>query len=137
MFGIGYSTMARMAVMALAIGATAGCERSVGAPTYQAVGGVVEACQLETGEMTVRLTGREARSSEEKLHCVITKDSEIYVNDRFTKLQDIEVGDRVELIGYRDPSPQQERFVVTYAYGLHAMERPAMPAVLSAAIADN
>lgn len=131
------STAARIAALSLLIGVIAGCERSPGAPSYQAVGGVVEACQLETGELTVRTAAREARNNDERLHCVITKDTEIYVNDRFTMIQDIEVGDRVELIGYRDPSPQQERYVVTYAYVLHAMDRPEMPEVLSAAISDK
>lgn len=110
----------------------AGCERSAAPPEYRAVSGSVEACQPDTGELTVRQPPRELRTrGDEPLHCVITKDSEIYVNDRFTTIRDIETGDRVELIGYRDPSPQQERFVVTYGYVLHPLEKPPLPEILA------
>lgn len=110
----------------IAVAATTGCERAPVAPAYQAVTGVVETRLLETGELMLRAIGREQRG-DELLHCQLTKDTEVYVNDRFTTIQHIEQGDSIELIGYRDPAPQADRFVVTYAYVRHPQEPPPLP----------
>lgn len=41
--------------------------------------------------------------------CVATKDTEIYVNDRFSGIEEIRVGDVLESVGYWD----RERFVLS------------------------
>jgi hypothetical protein len=98
-----------------------GCERRADEKAYQVFTGVVRALDVETGEVLVRPDeppdwwhgGR-------TIFCVATKDSEVYVNDRFAGVEEIRVGDTIEVIGYRDG----ERFVVNQAN----IARPEPPA---------
>ena len=102
----------------------AGCERPAAPKRYVVQQGSVMTSNRETGELGVAVVRRMARSeTRETLACVVTKDSEIYINDRFAAFNEINIGDVVELIGYRDPNPGSDKFVVTYAYVEEAGER--------------
>jgi hypothetical protein len=95
---------------------------------YNVLAGKVVACHPDTGELTVRVSRRTVEGpAEHTLYCVVTRDSEIYVNDKFSAIDEIQLGDAVELVGYRDPNPQLERFVVSFAYFDHPLPAPPRP----------
>ena len=80
-----------------------GCSEQKPQSRYQALRGTVRALDVETGEVFVRAEGPLAGwRSDRDVPCVITRDSEIYINDRFSQVQDVWVADTVELVGYRD-----------------------------------
>ena len=110
-----------------------GCDPPPVTHSYRVLSGAVIACHTETGELTVRLSdfSRRRRQNEDRVHCVITRDSEVYVNDRFATLSDIALGDQIEVIGYRDPQRRIERFVVSYAYVKHPLPPPRLPAEIA------
>jgi hypothetical protein len=111
--------------LTLLIPAVGGCDRQTTPSRYSVVLGDVTACQNDIGEITVavvRRGGQEATG--ETLHCTVTGDSEIYVDDRLGTLNDVQPGVRVELIGYRDPNPAIDRFTVTFATIAHAHAPP-------------
>jgi hypothetical protein len=103
----------------------AGCEDQPPPNRYSVIAGTVVACHTDTGELSVRGARRTAEGpSEETIHCLITRDSEIYVNDKFSSIGEIQLGDAVELVGRRHPNPQLERFVVSFAYFDHPLPAP-------------
>jgi hypothetical protein len=108
----------RVAPLCAALTLLSGCGRPADTDRYVAPGGRVISVLPNTGEMVVRpFAGSNAPAgSDAPLSCVITKDSELYVNDRFSVIEEISPGDWVELVGYWDRSPPLERFVVSYAY---------------------
>lgn len=111
-----------------------GCDEPSPGAHYSVVAGKVMACHAETGELRVRAThpgGDEA--TPEIVYCVVTRESEIYVNDEVRPLSEIQLGDEVELIGHRDPDPQTRRFVVSFAYLDHPLPPPAPPVFAPAA----
>jgi hypothetical protein len=78
--------------------------------------GTVESVRADTGQLTVRVLSPRAEESEsERVSCLLTSDAEVYVNDKCSSLEAISIGDTVELIGYPDPSPRAERFLVCLA----------------------
>ncbi|MFN0136291.1 MAG: hypothetical protein ACKVS9_09265 [Phycisphaerae bacterium] len=111
---------ARRTLASLAVAALVGCDRPAPAHRYLVLAGVVTACAYETGELAVTVSRRTAGGpSEEAIDCVVTKDSEIYVNGRFAQFSEIALRDAVTLIGYNDANPRSSRFVVSYAYFEH------------------
>jgi len=119
-----------VAVAAVALGA-GGCEARREPGHYSVLAGEVIACQPDTGELTIRGPRRTAEGPEEQTsYCLITRDSEIYINDRFSSIREIRPGDTVELIVRRDSDPQSgpdaglQRYVVAFAY----VDRPLPPA---------
>lgn len=115
------------ALLAAVLCAT-GCEPPRPPGRYSVLAGKVIACHPDTGELTVRGSRRTVEGpTEETVYCLITRDSEIYVNDRFSSIEEIQIGDTVELIGRRDPNPQLERFVVSFAYFDHPLPAPPRP----------
>jgi hypothetical protein len=116
-------------ILALAIG----CERPRNPHTYTVLSGTVLSRHSETGELLVELSPTSAhRFGSDRIQCVVTKDSEIYINDVFRTLEDIQLGDPIELIGYRESERRLERFVVTLARSEHPLPPPALPPELSA-----
>jgi hypothetical protein len=88
----------------------AGCSRQGASPPYQALSGVVRAIDLETGELFIRAEHPPPPwHADRNVPCVATKDSELYVNDRFSDLRDVRFDDAIEAIGYRD----HDRFVLS------------------------
>jgi hypothetical protein len=113
---------------ALAAGLNAGCERTRSPRQYATLTGHVLACHTDTGELSVRVPRKQPGTpSEQPIFCVITKDSEIYVDDMFSTMAAIEVNDTIELVGYHDPDPRQERFVVSFAYVDRQLPPPPLP----------
>jgi hypothetical protein len=111
----------------------AGCEPPITPHQYSVVSGKVVTCRTDTGELSVRGTRRTADGPvDETIYCLITRDTEIYVNDKFSSISEIKIGDAVELIGHRDPDPQLERFVVSFAYFDHPLPPPPRPELVPA-----
>jgi hypothetical protein len=107
---------------------TVGCESRDAISRYETLIGTVVTRDADTGELTVRTPApRGAASSHRSDLCVVTEDTEIYLNDKFSLIGAIAVGDIVELIGYRDPHPRPERFVVSFAVVNRDEPAPAPP----------
>lgn len=108
-----------------------GCEPQRTPHRYSVVVGKVVACHTETGELSVRAPRRTAEgTADQTVYCLVTDESEVYVNDKFSSMQEIQLGDTVEVIGYRQRDPQLERFVVSIAYfdrPLPAAPSPVLP----------
>lgn len=102
-------------VLFAAVAFLGGCQPPPAKHVYSALAGEVLSCHPRTGELTVRATGA-TRRGDDTVYCVLTQDSEIYINDRFSTIDSIAIGDTLELVGYRDARPPLERFVVTFAY---------------------
>jgi len=111
-----------------------GCEDELATPNpYTVLAGKVLSCHADTGELTVRISRRSVAGPTEKaIYCVVTRDSEIYVNDKFSSIEEIQLGDAVELVGYDDPNPRLQRFVVSFAYFDHPLPPPPAPELVPA-----
>lgn len=121
-------------MLAMLVVQLAGCTEQPPEHHYSVLSGKVISCDAEIGELHVEVTGAANRKSKpDRIHCVVTQDSEVYVNDRFTTLREVHVGDAVELIGYREPDRRLESFVVGFAY----FRQPLAPAVVPAIFADQ
>ena len=112
--------------------AVQGCGEPAPAQRYKVSAGKVLSCRPDTGELEIQLDVRPSARGPRRLFCVVTSDSEIYINDQTESIDAIQLGDAVELVGYRDPTPGMERFVVTFAYFEHPMP-PAIEPVFTAA----
>ena len=111
------SRTSALALGLLAVCATGACSRQAPSNRHEELSGIVEALQPETGRLTLRNTGtRPEPADDQKVSCLLTNDTEIYINDRVRSLDAIQVGDTIELFGYRDPNPRAERFIVRMAY---------------------
>ena len=94
----------------------AGCGEQGRPERHEALIGTIESLHADTGQLTVRARGfRPEPDSEQSISCLLTSDAEIYVNDKFSDLAGLAVGDSVELVGYREPIPRSERFLVALA----------------------
>jgi len=100
----------------------AGCSRHEPSPPYQALSGVVRAIDCETGELLIRAE----RPADRNLVCVVTKDSELYVNDRFSDLREVRIDDALDAIAYRD----RDRFVLSLVNIRRREPAPPAPAFL-------
>ena len=106
----------------------AGCERASSPSQYQTLSGRVLARDTETRELSVSVRRRHpGEPVEQTVFCVVTDDSEVYINDMFSTLEALEVEDTIELVGRYDRDPQQERFVVSLAYVNRRLPPPALP----------
>lgn len=106
----------------------AGCDKPLPHARFTVLSGKVVACHTDTGELSVRVSRRRPEGpTEETIYCLITRDAEIYVNDKVSSIAEIQLGDAVELVGRRDPDPQTERFVVSFAYFDHPLPPPPRP----------
>jgi hypothetical protein len=122
------------AVLLLAAVCASGCDRPRPRAHYSVLSGKVIACHTDTGELSVRVSRRRPEGpSEETVYCLITRDAEIYINDKVSSIHEIQLGDAVELIGRRDPDSQIERFVVSFAYFDHPLPPPPPPDLTPAA----
>lgn len=111
-----------------------GCSRQEPSPRYQALSGVVRAIDLETGELLIAIDLETAElfnraehppaswHADDNVPCVTTKDSELYVNDRFSELRDVQMSDALQAIIYRDRARERDgdedrdrhRFVISF-----------------------
>ena len=101
-----------------------GCEPQ-GAPSpYEVCTGSVKALDLETGELFVRAEPvPELWRADRNVPCVATKDSEVYINDRFSGIDEIRVGDVFESVGYWD----HDRFVLSLVRIARSQPEPRLP----------
>ncbi len=105
--------------------ALAGCARQEPLPPYVVISGVVKAVDRETGELFVRSEKPPSPwHADRNVPCVATKDSELYINDRFGGIQNVEVSDTLEAVGYRD----HDRLVLALVNILRSEADPALPA---------
>jgi hypothetical protein len=117
----------RTAVLA-AVACLTGCKEQPPANRYNVLAGNVVGCHTDTGELSVRGARRTtAGPAEDTFHCLITRDSEICINDRLSSIEEIQLGDAVELVGWWERSPEQKRFVVSFAYFDHPLPAPSPP----------
>ena len=79
-------TLAPTGLLVIAV-CLAGCEPPRTLQHYSVLAGKVVACRTDTGELSVRGTRRAAAGPiEETTYCLITRDSEVYMNDRFSSI---------------------------------------------------
>lgn len=107
-----------MTVLVMAV--FTGCDRPAPMHRYLVLAGVVSATAPDTGELAVLVAKKSSNGTrDEPIDCVVTKDSEVYIDGRFAQAGEIELGDVVTLVGYYDANPRTSRFVVSYAYFQH------------------
>lgn len=103
----------------------AGCSKQDQQSSYEVFVGTVKALDVETGEMFVRAgQPRPGQQTVRNVPCVVTKDSEIYINDAFSGIERLLVGDTIELVGCRD----EDRFVISFANVVRSRPEPPLPA---------
>ena len=109
--------------------ASGGCDRPRGGNRYVALEGQIVACYPETGELSIRASQGPFAGDpgSETLQCVVTKDTEIYIDDRFASIEEVELGQTVELIGYQDLNPRLRRFVVSFVHCSRTKTPPQLP----------
>ncbi len=118
-----------VAVCGLLAGLPAGCKQPDTGSSHEALNGTVEALHTDTFELTAMLDDHRAeRAKPATVACLFTKDTEVYVNDRFASFDAIAIRDTIELVGYFEPNnPRGERFVVSFANITRAEPPPAEP----------
>lgn len=123
--------LAGATLIACAVGGTVGCARHSSRDGYEVLRGTVEGARADLGQLVIRLDSPlGGRTGEARRSCLLPSNAEVYVNDKFVSAAAIEIGDEVELIGFTDPDPAAERFVVAFAYITHN-EPPPPPIDLS------
>jgi hypothetical protein len=101
-----------------------GCSRQEPSPPYQVLSGVVRAIDVETGELLIRAEKTPAPwHPDRNVPCIVTKDSELYINDRFSELRNVRLYDTLEAIGYRD----RDRFVFVLSLVNITRQEPEPP----------
>ena len=115
-------------LLLVGIGLTGCDDRTRPLARYSVLAGHVAACHPDTGELTIRGPRRSSTGPAEAVtYCLVTRDTEIYINDRFSSIEEIQIGDAVELIGRPDSDPQLERFVISFAYLDQPLPSPPTP----------
>lgn len=84
----------------------------------------MSAVHVDTGEISVEFLLPES-TRPRVLSCVVTRDTELYLNDLATTLGRIAPGDTIQVIGVREPDPRLERLAIATAYV--ARDEPAAP----------
>jgi len=93
-----------------------GCRQQSPPVDFESFIGTVEGVRPDTGLLVVRVNRPTTlRQSDERITCLVPGDAEIYVNDRFSRFEAIEIGDTVELVGYIERVSRAQRFVVSSA----------------------
>lgn len=112
----------------LVLASLRGCPPPDSTTRYEVLLGTVVGLRAETGQLTVQtVESHPDGSKSRKISCLLTKTTEIYVNDRFSSFDAIAMGDTVRLVGHRDPEPQTERLVVSFANILRNEPLPPEP----------
>ncbi len=105
-----------------------GCSERQPLPHYTLLSGRVVARHVDTGELVVKgARPKDPPGTQKTFNCLVTPGSEIYINDKLCSLEDIQLGDEVELIGWKDRESQPPRFVISVVYLDHALPPPPRP----------
>ncbi len=115
------------AVFAAAVLLLPACDRARAPRTHRLVEGVVESVRPDAGQLIVRRTPIGRDKGDPRLACLLTSDSEIYINDRFCRAEEIVAGDTVEVIGTPDTNPRSDWFLVLSARITRTAEAPRDP----------
>jgi hypothetical protein len=122
--------------MLLVLGATwalVGCDKQLPPNRFDVLTGTVQALHADLGQLTVRASAlRPEFENNPYVHCVLGNDAEVYINDKFSAIGAIAVGDTAELIGYRDPN-REERFLVCLVHITRSEPLPPAPDLSAAA----
>jgi hypothetical protein len=106
----------------------AACGRQLPTNRYDVLSGTVQSLRAETGQLIVHVAApRPEFGKTTSIACLLGSDAEVYINDKFSALSAIQVGDAIELIGYRHPDPRTECFVVSLAYIARSEPLPPAP----------
>ncbi len=97
-----------------------GCGRDSRGQKYETESGVVTQRNTSTGEIAVS-----SDAERPAISCIITRDSEIYVDDQLSSIEDVRIGDRIAVVGYREREPGLEHFIISYG----RIQRPSPPSV--------
>jgi len=93
-----------------------GCEKQLPENRFDVIAGTVQSLHADMGQLTVRSSVlRPDATDHPYVHCLLSSDAEVYINDKFSAIGAIAVGDTAELIGYRDPN-RVERFLVSLVH---------------------
>jgi hypothetical protein len=109
-----------------------GCGRQSAAYRHEVLNGTVESADGATGQLTLRTAvPHQTGVQDQKVACLLTNDAEVYINGMFSGREAIRAGDSIELIGYRDPEPPAERFIVSLAHIGRRLPPPSEPDLTS------
>lgn len=106
------------------------CRRPNTPSEHAALSGRVALVRADTLELTLQpasmFQGRPLRS----IMCLLTRDSELYINDRLADLKELQLGDQLQLVGYyENKDAPEERFVVVAGYVVRSEPPPPSLAV--------
>ncbi len=110
-----------------------GCDRDPRRQNYRTLSGVVTERRPDTGELSGPFKAPGEREPS-MVSCLMTRDSEVYVNDRLGSIQDVRVGDHMAVIGYYEPDPQPARFVISYGRIRRPSSSSSPPAFIGAVL---
>lgn len=118
--------------------AAPGCDRGSSGQKYETETGVVTQRHTSTGEIAVS-SDRPGKAARPFISCIITRDSEIYVDDRLSSIEDVRIGDRIAMVGYREQEPGLEHFIISYGRIQRSSPSSVPPEFIRAALsaADN
>ena len=102
-----------MVVLTAIVVAAPGCDRDSRGQQYETETGVVTQRYTNTGEIAVS-SDRPRNAERPFISCIITRDSEIYVDDRLSSIEDVRIGDRITMVGYREQEAGLEHFIISY-----------------------
>lgn len=115
-----------------------GCGRQTPANRHDVLAGSVQSVHAETGQLTVRQSfPRPEIGDNPTVSCLLSSDAEVYINDKFSAIDAIVAGDNIELIGYRDPNPRAERFLVSLVHITRSEPLPPAPDLAGASAAST
>lgn len=103
------------------------CRRPSALSDYAALAGRISLVRADTLELTVQPAGAFRSEAAGSVMCLLTRDSELYINDRLADLGELQLGDQVELVGHYQKEPPEKRFVV--ATGHVARSEPPPPSL--------
>lgn len=125
------------ALLALGVaGALAGCEKQLPANRFDVISGTVQSLHADIGQLTLHSSSPRFESGNPYVHCLLSGDAEVYINDQFSTIGAIAVGDTAELIGYRDPN-RPERFLVCLVHITRSESLPPAPDLSVASAQDG
>ncbi len=118
---------------AIAVIMLSGCDRESRRQDYRTLTGVVTERRPDTGELSgpFKAPGEREPSI---VSCLMTRDSEVYINDRLGSIEDVRIGDRIAVIGYYEPDPEPARFVISYGRIRRSSSSSSPPAFIEAVL---